>query len=35
MALPPRIDTQAVRERIGAYADRSMSADARSAIYAN
>jgi len=33
MALPPRIDAKAVRERIGPYADRTASADERNAIY--
>ena len=33
MALPPRIDTKAVRERIGPYADRAATIDERNAIY--
>jgi 4-carboxymuconolactone decarboxylase len=33
MALPPRIDSKAVHERIGAYADPVVSADERNAIY--
>ena len=34
MALPPRIDAKAVRERIGPYADKVASIDERNAIYA-
>jgi 4-carboxymuconolactone decarboxylase len=33
MSLPPRIDAKAVRERIGAYADKVASIDERNAIY--
>lgn len=33
MSLPPRIDAQAVRSRIGPYADTKMSIDERNAIY--
>lgn len=33
MSLPPRIDTKAVRERIGAYADKAATIDERNAIY--
>jgi 4-carboxymuconolactone decarboxylase len=33
MALPPRIDAKAVRERIGPYADKVSSIDDRNAIY--
>lgn len=33
MSLPPRIDTRAVRERIGAYADKNASLDERNEIY--
>ncbi len=35
MALPPRIDSKAVRERIGAYADSVASAEQRGAIYSD
>ena len=31
--LPPRIDTKVVGEKIGAYADKTMSSEARGAIY--
>ena len=34
MALPPRIDAKAVRERIGSYADKVATIDERNAIYA-
>jgi alkylhydroperoxidase/carboxymuconolactone decarboxylase family protein YurZ len=34
MALPPRIDAKAVRERIGPYADKAATSEERSAIYA-
>ena len=34
MALPPRIDAKAVRERIGPYADKVASIDEHNAIYA-
>lgn len=33
MSLPPRIDTKAVRERIGAYADTKATLEDRNAIY--
>jgi alkylhydroperoxidase/carboxymuconolactone decarboxylase family protein YurZ len=33
MSLPPRIDTKAVRARIGAYADKKATLDERNAIY--
>lgn len=33
MSLPPRIDVKAVQERIGAYADKKQTAEARGAIY--
>jgi len=33
MSLPPRIDAKVVRERIGAYADKSATIDERNAIY--
>ena len=33
MSLPPRIDTKAVRTRIGAYADKKATLDERNAIY--
>jgi len=33
MSLPPRIDAKAVRERIGAYADRKATLDQRNEIY--
>lgn len=33
MSLPPRIDTKAVRERVGPYADTVASLDERTAIY--
>src|SRR5665647_761703 len=33
MALPPRIDAKAVRERVGPYADKVASLDERTAIY--
>ena len=33
MALPPRIDTNVVRERIGAYADTTASLEDRTDIY--
>lgn len=33
MSLPPRIDTKAVRERIGAYADKTATLDERNEIY--
>ena len=33
MALPPRIDAKAVREKIGPYADETVSMDERGAIY--
>jgi len=33
MSLPPRIDAKAVRERIGAYADKVATIDERNAIY--
>ena len=33
MALPPRIDAKAVRERIGAYADKVATIEERNAIY--
>src|SRR5512143_1594123 len=34
MALPPRIDVQAVRERIGPYADKKATLEERNVIYA-
>jgi alkylhydroperoxidase/carboxymuconolactone decarboxylase family protein YurZ len=34
MALPPRIDVTAVRERIGPYADKKVTLEARNKIYA-
>jgi len=34
MALPPRIDAAAVRERIGPYADKKATIEARNKIYA-
>ena len=34
MALPPRIDATAVRERIGPYADKKATLEARNKIYA-
>lgn len=33
MSLPPRIDAKAVRERIGTYADKTATIDARNSIY--
>jgi len=33
MALPPRIDAKAVRERIGSYADKKATLDERNEIY--
>lgn len=33
MSLPPRIDTKAVREQIGAYADKAATLDERNEIY--
>ena len=33
MSLPPRIDTKVVRERIGAYADKTATLDERNEIY--
>ena len=33
MSLPPPIDTQAVQERIGSYADHTVTIEARNAIY--
>lgn len=33
MSLPPRIDAKAVREKIGAYADKTATLDERNAIY--
>src|SRR3974377_1688693 len=33
MQLPPRIDTEAVRESIGVYADRTASIEERKAVY--
>jgi 4-carboxymuconolactone decarboxylase len=33
MSLPPRIDAKAVREKIGAYADKKATLDERNAIY--
>ncbi len=33
MSLPPRIDTKAVREQIGAYADKMATLDERNEIY--
>lgn len=33
MSLPPRIDANAVRERIGTYADKKSTQDERNAIY--
>ena len=33
MTLPPRINSEVVRERIGPYTDRVASIDERSAIY--
>jgi 4-carboxymuconolactone decarboxylase len=33
MSLPPRIDTKAVREQIGAYADKAATLDERNKIY--